>query len=93
MKNMLQTAGAFSKKAGRSVRRNARRFGVGAALVATSAAANAQTAANGGVAEIVDAIDALKPDMAFVVTAAIGLALIGMGAVAAIALAKRLMGK
>ncbi len=55
--------------------------------------AQAQAPTNTGVQEIVNAIDGLKPDMSFVVVAAIGLALIGMGAVVAISLAKRLMGK
>lgn len=64
-----------------------------AASVLAAPLAMAQGAANTGVAEVVDALDALRPDMAFVVTAGILLALIGMGAVAAISLGKRLMGK
>jgi hypothetical protein len=63
----------------------------GAAAGATVASASAQT--NEGVEAITTAINGLKPDMGTVVLAAIGLALIGMGAVAALALGKRIMGK
>ena len=60
-------------------------------VAALTASAMAQT--NSGVAEITDAIDGLKPDMATVVTSAILFALIGIGAVAAIGLGKKIMGK
>lgn len=63
----------------------------GAVLFGTMGSAKADT--NEGVAAIVTALNGLKPDMGTVVLAAIGIALIGMGAVAAIVLAKRLMGK
>lgn len=49
--------------------------------------------ANEGVTQVVTAINSLKPDLGTVVLAAIGIALISIGAVAAISLAKRLMGK
>jgi hypothetical protein len=61
------------------------------ALAATTLAASAQTGGNAGVAEIVDAIEALAPDMGLVIAAAIGIAVIGIGAAAALALGKRLM--
>ena len=54
--------------------------------------ASAQVATNEGVAEVVTAIDGLKPDLSFVVVAAIGLALIAMGAVIAVRIFRRLAG-
>lgn len=73
---------------------SARRATVLAVIASAIAAplASAQ-AANAGVGEIVDALEALAPDMGLVIVAAIGLAVIGIGAVAALALGKRLMGK
>lgn len=67
------------------------------ATVATASAlgavaASAQTA-NEGVDAIVTAINGLKPDMAGVVVAGIGLALIGVGALAAYALFRRIAAK
>ena len=56
-------------------------------------AAMAQGATNAGVAEIVTAIEGLAPDMGFVVTASVVVALVGIGAVLAISLGKRIFGK
>lgn len=60
-----------------------------AALLAAPAAMAQTSATNAGVAEVVDAIEGLAPDMGLVVVAGISLALIGLAAVAALALAKR----
>jgi hypothetical protein len=56
------------------------------------AAASAQTT-NAGVGAIETAIEGLKPDMGSIVVAAIGLALIGIGAGVALSLGKKIMGK
>jgi hypothetical protein len=63
-----------------------------AAILAAPAAMAQTTATNAGVAEVVNAIEGLAPDMGFVVVAGIGLALIGLAAVAALGLAKRFFG-
>jgi len=84
MKTQLRTAGASVVGA---VRPNSR-IVTGLALLGLTGLASAQ---NAGVAEIVDAIEALAPDMGLVIAAAIGIAVIGIGAAAALALGKRLM--
>jgi hypothetical protein len=69
------------------------RRSLGLVALASLLAAPLASAQNAGVAEIVDAIEALAPDMGLVIAAAIGIAVIGIGAVAALALGKRLMGR
>jgi hypothetical protein len=64
------------------------------AAVLAAPAAMAQTeSSNAGVSAVIDAIEGLAPQMGLVVVAAIGLALIGIAAMAALALGKRMLGR
>lgn len=84
------TARNFSNSARRGLRRAALPLLTAGLTVASTVGAKAE---NEGVSEIVTALNGLKPDLGTVVTAAIGIALISIGAVAAISLGKRIMGK
>ena len=94
MKTAIKRIASKSRNLGNSVRRGLRRSALpvltGGAVLLSSGAAKAE---NAGVTEIVTALNGLKPDLGTVVAAAIGIALISIGAVAAISLGKRIMGK
>lgn len=86
---MIATTG---RNFGRSIRRHSRTLATGVVLAASTVAASAQDA-NEGVDAVVSAINGLKPDLGTVVAAAIGVALISIGAMVAVGIGKRLMGK
>ena len=94
--SIARGAWGMAKKAARFCRDKAALIAAGGAVtVATVQPAQAQdpTAANSGVAAIVEALNGLKPDIGFVVVAAIAVALIGMGAAVALSVGKRMMGR
>ncbi len=96
IKNIGSAAKSVAKKAVKVVKENSAKacaFVVGALAIAGGAPAHAQSTGNEGVGAIVSALNGLKPDLGTVVTAAIGIALISMGAMVAISIGKKLMGK
>lgn len=71
--------------------KNKKTLGILAAMTALTGSALADV--NAGVSEVTSSIGLLKADMGTVVTAGVGFALVGLGALAAYALIRRFMGK
>jgi hypothetical protein len=71
-------------------RRHSTKIAVAGAAIAASGVAKADDATNAGVGAITTAITALKPDIGTLILAAVGLGVLGIGAVLGLALMKRL---